>query len=59
MTYIQNTHHFRGQFETSEMMRTFADGFKFCSIEELTNEIDVWFQEKILTNDALDLKPRL
>jgi hypothetical protein len=30
-------------------------------IEELTYAIDVWFQEKILTNDAprLDLKPRL
>jgi hypothetical protein len=24
-------------------------------MEELTYEIDVWFQENILTNDALDL----
>jgi hypothetical protein len=24
-------------------------------IEELMYEIDVWFQEKFLTNDALDL----
>jgi hypothetical protein len=48
MTYIQNTHRFRG-FEL-----TFADWLKFSLIEELTYEIDVWFQEK-LTSDALDL----
>jgi hypothetical protein len=28
---------------------------KFSLKEELTYEIDGWFQEKILTNDALDL----
>jgi hypothetical protein len=33
----------------------FADWFKFSLIEELTYEIDAWFQEKFLTNDALDL----
>jgi hypothetical protein len=31
---------------------TFADWFKFKLIEELTYEIDVWLQEKFLTNDA-------
>jgi hypothetical protein len=49
MTYILNTHRFRG-FKVM-----FADWLKFSLIEELTYEIDVWFQEKILTNDALDL----
>jgi hypothetical protein len=34
---------------------TFADWLKFSLIEELTYEIDVWFQEKFLTNDAVDL----
>jgi hypothetical protein len=48
MTYIQNTHRFRG------FTLTFADWLKFSLIEELTCEIDVRFQEKILTNDALD-----
>jgi hypothetical protein len=33
----------------------FADWLKFSVIEELTYEINVWFQEKILTNDTLDL----
>jgi hypothetical protein len=28
---------------------------EFSLIEELTYVVDVWFQEKILTNDALDL----
>jgi hypothetical protein len=49
MTYIQNTHLFRG------FKLTFVDWFIFSLIEELTYEIDVWFQEKFLTNDALDL----
>jgi hypothetical protein len=49
MTCIQNTHRFRG------FMLTFADWFKFSLIEELTYEIDVLFQEKLLSNDALDL----
>jgi hypothetical protein len=47
MTYIQNKHGFRA-FKLS-----FAKWLKFCVIEELTYEIDVWLQEKILTNDAL------
>jgi hypothetical protein len=47
--YIKNTYHFRG------FKLTFADWLKFSLIEELTYEIDVSFQEKILTNDALDL----
>jgi hypothetical protein len=34
---------------------TFADWLIFSLIEELTYEIDVWFQEKFLTNDARDL----
>jgi hypothetical protein len=33
----------------------FAVWLKFSLIEELTYEIDVWFQEKILTNDELDM----
>jgi hypothetical protein len=33
----------------------FADWSKFSLIEELTYEIDFWFQVKILANDALDL----
>jgi hypothetical protein len=41
MTYIQNTHHFRG--------------FKIQIVEELTYEINLGFQDKILTNDALCL----
>jgi hypothetical protein len=49
MTYIQNTHRFR------DFKLTFADWLNFSLIEELTYEIDVCFQEKILTNDALDL----
>jgi hypothetical protein len=49
MTYIQNTDRFRG------FKLTFADRLKFSLIEELTYEIAVWFQEKFLTNDALDL----
>jgi hypothetical protein len=49
MTYIQNTHRFRG------FKLTFADWLKFSLIEELTYEIDGLFQETILTNDALDL----
>jgi hypothetical protein len=49
MTYIQNTHRFRG------FKLTFADWLKFSLIEELTYEIDVSFQEQFLTNDALDL----
>jgi hypothetical protein len=47
MTYIQNTHGFRGY------QLTFADWLKFRLIEELTNEIDIRFQEKILTNDMI------
>jgi hypothetical protein len=39
MTYIQNTHPFRG------FKLTFADCLKFSLIEKLTYEIDVWFQE--------------
>jgi hypothetical protein len=38
-----------------EVSNTFSDWLKFSLIEELTYEIDVWFQEKFLTNDALDL----
>jgi hypothetical protein len=49
MTCIQNTHYFRG------CKLTFVDWFKFSLLEELPYEIDIWFQEKILTNDALDL----
>jgi hypothetical protein len=49
MTYIQNTLRFPG------FKLTFADWLKFSLIEELTYEIHVWFQEKFLTNDALDL----
>jgi hypothetical protein len=49
MTYIQNTHRFRG------FKLTFPDWLKFSLIEKLTYEIDVLFQEKFLTNDALDL----
>jgi hypothetical protein len=49
MTYIQNTHRLRG------FKLTFADWLKFSLLEELTSEIDVLFQENILTNDALDL----
>jgi hypothetical protein len=44
-----NTHRFRG------FKFTFACWFKFRVIEELTFEIDVCFQDKFLTNDALDL----
>jgi hypothetical protein len=46
MTYIQNTHRFRG------FKFTLADWLKFSLIEKLKYEIDVWFLEKILTNDA-------
>jgi hypothetical protein len=46
MMCIQNTHHFRG------FKLTFADWFKFSLREHLTYEIDVLFQEKILTNNA-------
>jgi hypothetical protein len=46
--YIQNTHRFHG------FKLMFADWLKFSLIEELTYEIDVWFQEKFLTNDVLD-----
>jgi hypothetical protein len=49
MTYTQNKHHFRGY------KLTFADWLKFSLIEVLTYEIDVVYQEKILTNDALNL----
>jgi hypothetical protein len=49
MTYIQDTHRFRG------FKLTFANRLKFSLIVELTYEIDVSFQEKIQTNDALDL----
>jgi hypothetical protein len=47
--YIQNTYGIRG------FKLTFADWLKFSLIEELTYEINVGFQEKFLTNDALDL----
>jgi hypothetical protein len=54
MTYIQNTHRFRG------FKFTFADWFKFSLIEEMTYEIDVRIQENFPNNDARhDLKPRL
>jgi hypothetical protein len=33
----------------------FADWLKFSLIEELMYEIDVWFQEKNLMNDTLEL----
>jgi hypothetical protein len=49
MTYIQNTHRFRC------FKLTFADWVKFSFIEELMYEIDVGFEEKFLTNYALDL----
>jgi hypothetical protein len=49
MKYIQNTHRFRG------FNLTFVDWLKFSLIKELTYEINVSFQEKILTNYALDL----
>jgi hypothetical protein len=49
MTYIQNTPRSRG------FKFTFADWLKFSLIEELTNEIDVSFQEKIPSNDVLDM----
>jgi hypothetical protein len=49
LTYIQTTHHLRG------FKLTFADWLKFSLIEKLTYEIDVLFQEKNLSNDALDL----
>jgi hypothetical protein len=49
MTYVPNTHRFRG------VKWTFADWLKFSLIEELTYEINVCIQETILTNDALDL----
>jgi hypothetical protein len=53
MTYIQNTHGFRG-------FKLITDWLQFSLIEELTYEIDVWFQEEILTNDArLHLQARL
>jgi hypothetical protein len=48
MTYIQNTHRFRGY------KLTFADWLKFSLIEELTYETNDLFQEKFLINDALD-----
>jgi hypothetical protein len=48
MTYIRNTHRLRG------FKLAFADWLKF-SLIELTYDIDVRFQEKFLTNDALDL----
>jgi hypothetical protein len=47
MTYIQNSHRFRG------FKLTFTDWLKFSLIEELTYEIDVWFHDQFLTNDAL------
>jgi hypothetical protein len=46
MTFIQNTHRFRGP------KLTFADWLKSSLIAKLTYEIDVWFQEKILTCEA-------
>jgi hypothetical protein len=46
--YMYNTHRFQG------FKLTFADWLKFSLIQE-KYEIDVWFQEKILTNDALAL----
>jgi hypothetical protein len=48
MTYIQNTLRFWG------FKLTFADWLKFSLIVEYTDKIDVWFQVKFLTNDALD-----
>jgi hypothetical protein len=51
MTYIQNTHRFQS------FKLTFADKnwLKFNLKEELTYKIDVGFQEKFLTNGALDM----
>jgi hypothetical protein len=49
MTYIQNTHYFRG------FKLTFAYWFKLSLIEELPYEIDIRIQEKFLTNDGLCL----
>jgi hypothetical protein len=34
---------------------TFVDWLKLTLVEELTYEVNVRFQEKFLTNDALDL----
>jgi hypothetical protein len=45
MTFIQNARRFRG------FKLTFADWLKFSVIEELTYEIDVGFQERLLTNN--------
>jgi hypothetical protein len=51
--YVQNTHSFL-------CFKLTFDLLQFNSIEELTNEIDVWFQEINLIYDAgLHLKPRL
>jgi hypothetical protein len=49
MTYIENTYRLGG------FKLTFADWLKFSLIEDTTYEIDVLFQDKNLTNDALDL----
>jgi hypothetical protein len=40
---------------TTEFLHTEVKSLNFSLIEELTYEIDVWFEEKFLTNDALDL----
>jgi hypothetical protein len=48
MTFFKNTHRFRG-------FKLIADWLKFSLIEKLTYEIDVQFQEKIPTNEALDM----
>jgi hypothetical protein len=48
MTYIQNTHRFRG------FKLTFTVWLKFSLIAELSYEIDIEIQEKNLPNDALD-----
>jgi hypothetical protein len=49
MTYIQNTHRFRG------FKLTFTVWLKFSLIAELSYEIDIEIQEKNLPNDALDV----
>jgi hypothetical protein len=51
--YLEITRRKTHQFQGFKLM--LADWFKCRLIEELTFEIFVYFQEKILTNDALCL----
>jgi hypothetical protein len=48
MTYILITYHFRGFFNWRFLIG-------LIQIDRLTYEIDVWFQEKIVINNALCL----